>query len=123
MNAPGPQANENFQCADVDSRARRVQNRQPGVRLRKASQEIEDWFSSNPNILQPMDLRVLHWRSNRQPRRAAMHGKVVVITGGTSGIGQVAAERLAGMGARIVLVGRDKARGEVALERLRERAP
>lgn len=52
-----------------------------------------------------------------------MQGKVVVLTGGTSGIGQVAAERLAGMGARIVLVARDKARGEVALERLRERSP
>ena len=57
MNAPGPQANENFQCADVNSCARRVQNRQPGVRLRKASQKIEDWFSSNPNILQRMGLR------------------------------------------------------------------
>ncbi len=52
-----------------------------------------------------------------------MKGKVVVITGGTSGIGQVAAERLAGMGARLVLVARDKARGEATLERLRERAP
>ncbi len=52
-----------------------------------------------------------------------MKGKVVVITGGTSGIGQVAAERLAGMGARIVLVARDKARGEVALERLRKHTP
>ncbi|HEV8129681.1 MAG TPA: SDR family NAD(P)-dependent oxidoreductase [Acidobacteriota bacterium] len=36
-----------------------------------------------------------------------MQGKVVVITGATSGIGQVAAERLAGMGPRIVLVARD----------------
>ena len=52
-----------------------------------------------------------------------MQGKVVVITGATSGIGQVAAERLAGMGARIVLVARDKGRGEAALARLRERAP
>ena len=48
-----------------------------------------------------------------------MQGKVVVITGGTSGIGEVAAERLAGMGARIVLVARDKTRGEAALARLR----
>ncbi len=47
-----------------------------------------------------------------------MQGKVVVITGGSSGIGQVAAERLATMGARIVLVARSKSRGEAALGRL-----
>jgi NAD(P)-dependent dehydrogenase (short-subunit alcohol dehydrogenase family) len=47
-----------------------------------------------------------------------MQGKVIVITGGTSGIGEVAAQRLAGMGARIVLVARDRARGEAALSRL-----
>jgi NAD(P)-dependent dehydrogenase (short-subunit alcohol dehydrogenase family) len=52
-----------------------------------------------------------------------MEGKVVVITGGTSGIGQVAAEELAGMGARIVLVARDKARAEATLSRLRQQAP
>src|SRR6059058_1477885 len=51
-----------------------------------------------------------------------MQGRVVVITGATSGIGQVAAERLAGMGARMVLVARDKGRGEAALARLRQRA-
>ena len=37
-----------------------------------------------------------------------MRGKTVVITGGTSGIGEVAAVVLARMGARIVLVARDK---------------
>ena len=52
-----------------------------------------------------------------------MQGKVVVITGGTSGIGQVSAERLAAMGARIVLVARSKSRGEATLGRLREIAP
>jgi NAD(P)-dependent dehydrogenase (short-subunit alcohol dehydrogenase family) len=50
-------------------------------------------------------------------------GKTVVITGGTSGIGQVAAEALAGMGARIVLIARDPARGEMALTRLRAKGP
>jgi NAD(P)-dependent dehydrogenase (short-subunit alcohol dehydrogenase family) len=48
-----------------------------------------------------------------------MQGKVVVITGATSGIGEVAAQRLADMGARIVLVARDKTRGEAALTQLR----
>lgn len=52
-----------------------------------------------------------------------MQGKVVVITGGTSGIGQVSAERLAAMGARIVLVARSKSRGEATLARLQELAP
>jgi len=49
-----------------------------------------------------------------------MEGKVVVITGGTSGIGQAGALKLAGMGARIVLVARDRARGEATLTRLGE---
>jgi NAD(P)-dependent dehydrogenase (short-subunit alcohol dehydrogenase family) len=52
----------------------------------------------------------------------SMQGKVVVITGATSGIGQVAAEQLASMGARMVLVARDPERGEAALVRLRERS-
>jgi NAD(P)-dependent dehydrogenase (short-subunit alcohol dehydrogenase family) len=50
---------------------------------------------------------------------ALMSGKVVVITGATSGIGLVAAEKLAGMGARLVLVARDRARGEETLAKLR----
>jgi NAD(P)-dependent dehydrogenase (short-subunit alcohol dehydrogenase family) len=47
-----------------------------------------------------------------------MKGKVVVITGATSGIGEVAAQRLAAMGARIVLIARDPARGQKTLTRL-----
>ena len=52
-----------------------------------------------------------------------MRGKTVVITGGTSGVGEVAAEKLAQMGARIVLVARDKTRADATMARLRERAP
>ncbi len=52
-----------------------------------------------------------------------MTGKVVVITGATSGIGQVAAETLALRGARIVQVARDRERGEVAIQRLAACAP
>jgi NAD(P)-dependent dehydrogenase (short-subunit alcohol dehydrogenase family) len=47
-----------------------------------------------------------------------MKGKVIVITGATSGIGEVAALRLAAMGARIVLIARDAARGQKTLTRL-----
>jgi NAD(P)-dependent dehydrogenase (short-subunit alcohol dehydrogenase family) len=52
-----------------------------------------------------------------------MHGKTVVITGATSGIGQVAAEKLASMGARLVLVARDEVRGAAELARLRDLGP
>jgi NAD(P)-dependent dehydrogenase (short-subunit alcohol dehydrogenase family) len=52
-----------------------------------------------------------------------MKGKIVVITGGTSGIGEVAALELAQMGARIVLVAREEPRADATLARLRERAP
>ncbi len=48
-----------------------------------------------------------------------MQGKTVVITGGTSGIGEVAAIALAKKGARIVLVARDKARSEATMAKLR----
>jgi NAD(P)-dependent dehydrogenase (short-subunit alcohol dehydrogenase family) len=49
--------------------------------------------------------------------------KVVVMTGATSGIGAVAAEKLAVMGARIVAIARNAARGETTLARLRKVAP
>jgi len=52
-----------------------------------------------------------------------MVGKVVVITGGTSGIGQVAATEIARQGARIVLVARDHARAEATLAELWEASP
>jgi len=48
-----------------------------------------------------------------------MPEKVVVITGATSGIGEVAADRLAAKGFRIVFVARDQARGEETLKHLR----
>jgi NAD(P)-dependent dehydrogenase (short-subunit alcohol dehydrogenase family) len=47
-----------------------------------------------------------------------MQGKVVVLTGGTSGIGEASALKLAAMGARLVLVARDPQRAEATLKRL-----
>jgi NAD(P)-dependent dehydrogenase (short-subunit alcohol dehydrogenase family) len=48
-----------------------------------------------------------------------MQGKTVIITGATSGIGEVAALRLAEQGARIVFTARDKVRAEATLAKLR----
>lgn len=44
-----------------------------------------------------------------------MGGKVVLITGGTSGIGKAAATALVAMGARVIVVGRNAERGAAAL--------
>lgn len=49
----------------------------------------------------------------------SLAGQVIVITGATSGIGEVAAQELARRGARLVVVARDAARGQALLVRLR----
>jgi NAD(P)-dependent dehydrogenase (short-subunit alcohol dehydrogenase family) len=46
-------------------------------------------------------------------------GKVVVVTGATSGLGQQAAVDLAGQGARVFVVGRDRARAEETVQRIK----
>lgn len=48
--------------------------------------------------------------------------KVVLITGGTGGIGQAIAIGLARLGGTIVIVGRDKVRGQAALADIRHRS-
>src|SRR5262249_30776306 len=54
---------------------------------------------------------------------SGMQGKVVVMTGATSGIGEIAALRLARLGARLVLIARDRRRAGAAFKRLRAAAP
>ena len=51
-----------------------------------------------------------------------MHNKTVVVTGANSGVGFVAARRLAEAGAKIVMVCRDPTRGETARARIAETA-
>src|SRR5258708_28695445 len=59
----------------------------------------------------------------RWPEDDPMQGKTVVITGATSGIGQVAAEALATLGARIVFTARDASKASATLARVKGVGP
>jgi NAD(P)-dependent dehydrogenase (short-subunit alcohol dehydrogenase family) len=51
-----------------------------------------------------------------------LHGQVIVITGGNSGIGKESAVSLARMGATVVITARNPAKGEAALADIRQRS-
>src|SRR6476619_3624105 len=52
-----------------------------------------------------------------------LHGKTVLITGATTGIGRATAVELARQGAEVVLTARDKAKAEATLAEIRAAAP
>jgi len=53
---------------------------------------------------------------------ASLEGRIALVTGATSGIGQETAVGLAALGAHVVLVGRDRARAEIARKDVTERS-
>ncbi len=61
------------------------------------------------------------WPDDPEPE--AMKGKVVAVTGATSGLGLATAEGLARLGAEVVLVVRDTDKGARVLRELGERLP
>jgi retinol dehydrogenase-14 len=48
------------------------------------------------------------------PEPGPMHGRTVLVTGGTGGIGRATATGLAALGARVAITGRDRGRAEAA---------
>jgi len=52
-----------------------------------------------------------------------LKGKTCLVTGATSGIGEVTAQVLAQLGARVILVGRSPARGRATLDRIQAAVP
>jgi NAD(P)-dependent dehydrogenase (short-subunit alcohol dehydrogenase family) len=54
----------------------------------------------------------MEWQTN-------MNGKVVLVTGGTNGIGKATATGLARMGATVMVTGRDEARGAAAVSEIK----
>ena len=51
-----------------------------------------------------------------------LHGKTMLITGGTGGIGKETARGLAKLGAHVIVVGRDRVRAEAAVAELKATA-
>jgi dehydrogenase/reductase SDR family protein 12 len=67
-------------------------------------------------------LRARGWAAD-DPRPGALRGRVVVVTGGSSGLGKATAVSVARLGARVHLVVRDLARGSAAVSEIQGEVP
>jgi len=71
-------------------------------------------------ILAILYLCRLYSKGKPNPYRRDMRGKVVIVSGGTIGIGKEAARDIAKMGAKVIVTGRDRAKAENTLRELNE---
>ena len=58
-----------------------------------------------------------HWSERDMPNLA---GKVIVVTGGTSGVGLAMSAALLRHGAAVTIVGKNKSKGELAVVKLKQ---
>ena len=69
------------------------------------------------------EITTLHLDEVIENHSQDMTGKVVAITGTTSGTGYVCAREVAKKGAKVILLNRDSERAEKALQQLQEEVP
>ena len=62
------------------------------------------------------------WHRRGRVPLGDLTGRVIVVTGGNSGIGKATATRLAAAGARVIITARDRPRGEAAVAAIRRAA-
>ena len=61
-----------------------------------------------------------HRRKSWRPITESLQGRTAVVTGATSGLGQVVARQLAGLGARVILVGRSQDKLGAAITEIKD---